>query len=470
MQSKNILEEIMDLIISNIPSKAIEIDSNGKRVKTSPLQYVQYILKNQKIPIIAYNRRLWAYSDGMYHSFQDDEKTEFFIKRCIQKINNSTLVDVATVKSVLSEFLSEYYDLKPYQEKEMTYINMQNAVLAIHKNGTLEHLPHDQKYNFTYKLFYDYDENAQAPIFKKFLDTSVVDTDLINVIGEFLGFILDKNAKKHEKCLFLLGDGSNGKSTLINIIKALFGYENISTVELSEMSNPQNIPQMDSKLLNISADASSKGLDTAIFKKLITGEPIQGKKVFKNPISIENLPKQIVAMNKLPYNGGDNSYGFYRRLLIIPFLTRIEEKNKDYDLETKIVSHELPAILNFAIDGMLRLKNQGHFTNAEAMNTTLKVYKESSNYVEIFIDEEQYIAVDDSTKKGTSMVCLYDHFKTWCTSLGYNPHSATYLANELTRLGYISYKNSTKHFRLIKTKLQNETGFSPLDEKEDDYS
>jgi putative DNA primase/helicase len=468
MRHNNVLEDITKNIINGLETK-VEFDSKGKRIPLTILQYQKCIL-SQEIKIIGYNRKLWVYHEGMYHSFDNPKKAEFFIKECIKKIDAVELVDCNLVKKVLAQIVSEYYEISHICNNEITYINMKSDVLAIHKDGHIEHLPHDPKYNFAYKLSYDYDENAQAPIFNKFLATSLKDMELINVISEFLGFVLDRNSKNYEKALFLLGDGSNGKSTLINIIKSLFGYSNISTVELSEMSNAQMVALMDSKLLNISADASRKGLDTAIFKKLITGEPVQAKHVFKNPFSIENLPKQIVAMNKLPLNGGDNSYGFYRRLLIIPFSVKIEEKDKDYDLESKIIRQELPAVLNFAIQGMLRLKSQGQFTKAKAMNNALTAYKESSNYVELFIEEEQYIAVDESTKKGTSIAKLYDDYKAWCTSLGYNPYSATYLSTELTRLGYIEYKNSTKHFRLIKNKLQNETGFSPLNEEDDDYS
>jgi phage/plasmid-associated DNA primase len=146
--------------------------------------------------------------------------------------------------------------------------------------------------------------------------------------------------------------------------------------------------------------------------------------------------------------------------LLVPFTKIITEDEKDYDLESKVIENELPAILNFAIQGMLRLNEQGKFTEAKAMTEALNTYKESANHVKTFIDEEQYEAVEASSKKGTSLMKLYEDFKNWCNKLGFNPYSATYLSSELTHLGFEGYKNSSKYFRIVKNKIQKTTGFA----------
>jgi len=459
---KKIINFGIETIVNAMEKVLPKMNKDGEVISRKAIEYAAEIITNSPIPIVAHAGRIWMYIDGVYLAIDSVAKTDNLIKMSIMKMDKVKFVDAKIIASVQSQLFLEYYDLSPYEDPDVTYINMKSNVLALHKNGTLELLPHDQKYNFTYKLPYDYDAKALSPVFDKFLATSLVDSELIDVLGEYLGYILNTNAKNHEKAFFAYGDGSNGKSTLINIIKYMFGHENISVIELTEMGDEGNCAMMDGKLLNISSDSKKNGLETSSFKKIVSGEPIIGKYLYKNKYTIEKLPKLFVAMNKLPFHNGDNSFGFYRRLLLIPFTVTIKEEDKDYDLETKVVENELPAILNFAIDGMRRLTAQGKFTEAVAMKEALNSYKESANHVSTFLEEEQYEEVADDSKMGTKLVDLYQDFHNWCRERGHNSYNANYLSSELTHMGYIGYKNSSKHFRLIKRKLENETGFKQM--------
>lgn len=467
MNQKELLNHVLSEIADNLKKLEPKKDKKGEVIQRTPLEYCAEILKQTPHKIIAYAGRIWIYYNGRYISINSMAKTENFIKKCLMKFLSARTVSVKLITAVLSELFTEFHELHPYEDKNISYINMKSNVLGIHKDGKIEVLPHDEKYNFTYQLPYDYDENATSPVFDKFLKTSLVDEDLIDVLGEFLGYVLDNNSKKYEKAFFAYGDGSNGKSTLINITKALFGVENISVVEITDMGDMLKCALMDGKLLNISSDAKRNGLETSAFKKIVSGEPVLGKYLFKDIYTIENLPKLFVATNKLPFHNGDNSFGFYRRLLLVPFKNIIKDEDKDYELESKVIANELPAILNFAIKGMQRLNKQGKFTEAVAMKEAMNTYKESSNHVASFIEEEQYEAVDEALKTGTSLIELFGAFKNWCNTHGHNPYSSSYLSHELEHMGFIAYKNSSKHFRIVKNKLKNETGFEP--NTDDDY-
>lgn len=452
----------IDAII-NLYIDALEAVKRKDDEKMPPLYYAECILDNNaSFKLIANGGRIYIYYNGTYWSISTKDKTMDFVKRCVLKIDSVPNVSVRLVSRVLDELFMQYRELTPYVEDNATYINMRSNVLVIYKDGSIKTVEHDEKCNFTYQLPYDYDAEATCPVFDKFLQTSLGDVELINVIGEYFGYVLSNNAKNYEKALFMYGDGSNGKSTLINIIKALFGVENTSFVELSEMGDMLKCALMDGKLLNISSDAKKNGLDTSAFKKIVSGEVVLGKYLFKDIYTIDKLPKLLVAMNKLPFNNGDNSHGFYRRLLLVPFNVTIKEEDKDYEIHSKMLL-ELPAILNFAIDGMKRLIKQCGFTEAKAIKELMTSYKESSNYVTTFLEEEQYEAVDLSAKTGTKLLDIFRDFKSWCLERGYNPYSEAYLSSELNHLGFIGYKNSSKHYRIIKGKLKNATGFKEVE-------
>lgn len=466
MSNRKLLNAILDKVIDSLEPLEPKVDKNGDRIQRKPLEYATEICNKSKFPIIAHAGRIWIYYKGRYIPIDSSAKTENFVKRCVMKFDTVAIVGRATVNFIVFELFAQFHELVSYEEPDYTFINLKSKVLAIHKSGEIEFRPHDMKYNFTYQLPYDYEPDAKSPVFDKFLQTSLGDSDLIKVIAEYLGYILNNNSKKYEKALFAYGDGSNGKSTLINILKALFGAENISVVELTEMGDMLKCALMDGKLLNISSDAKKNGLETSAFKKIVSGEPVLGKYLFKDIYTIENLPKLFVATNKLPFHNGDNSFGFYRRLLLIPFKNVIKDEDKDYELESKVIANELPAILNFAIEGMLRLDEQGQFTEALAMKEVMNSYKESSNHVASFIEEEQYEAVEATLKTGTSLINLFTDFKQWCGTHGHNAYSSSYLSAELEHLGFVSYKNSSKYFRIVKKRVENETNFKPI---EDDY-
>jgi Predicted ATPase len=97
------------------------------------------------------------------------------------------------------------------------------------------------------------------------------------------------------KAVMLVGEGNNGKSTYIRLIKEILGQEN--TVSISLQTLCENIfafSQLYRKLANLFADLPSSPIRyTGIFK-LATGEDtITADRKFKDPITFENYAKLI---------------------------------------------------------------------------------------------------------------------------------------------------------------------------------
>lgn len=461
------INHIIITFINSLPEMEVILDKDGKPKKPSDFEIAIFIIENSSGKFISTGGKFYIYHSGKYIGIDGKAKSLDCVKSLIQRVTGQKHIPSKSIESVAKELNTYYYELNAYLGNS-TFINMKSNVLEITKNGDVIIHEHDMKYNFTYQLDYDYDNTAKSPTFEKFLNTSLGDEDLKNIILEYLAYVLNKSSKNYEKALFLFGFGSNGKSTLLNIIKHLFGNENISHVELTQMKDKQECALMDGKLLNISSDANKNGLDTGSFKKIVSGEPVLGKYLFKDIYTIYNLPKLIVAMNKLPFHNGDNTHGFFRRLLVIPFNKTIEEKDKDYDLERKVIENELPGIMNMVIEGLVRLNKQGGFSKSKIVDEITNNYIESANHISTFLEEECYESVPESSKTGTSLKDIYADFKQWCLERGLNPYSTTYLSAELNQLGYKAYKNNVPHYRIMKRKLEKETGFIPS-ENENPY-
>lgn len=461
------INNIIERFVKELSEMKVKLDKEGNPKKTSEFELATHIFENSAGNLISTGGKFNIFHNGRFVGIEGRAKSLDFVKSCIVKVTGEKHVRANTIETVAKELNTYYHELIPYITNSSTFINMMSNVVEITKDGVVIIHPHDKKYNFTYQLKYDYDNAAKSPIFEKFIITSLGDEDLKNIILEYLAYVLNKSSKNYEKALFLFGSGANGKSTFLNIIKHLFGVENISHIELTQMGDKNECALMDGKLLNISSDANRRGLDTGAFKKIVSGEPILGKYLFKDVYTIYNLPKLIIALNKLPGTNGDNTFGFYRRGLIIPFNKTIEEKDKDYDLERKVVENELPGILNMVIEGLVRLNKQSGFSKSTIVNEITNTYIESTNHIPTFLEEECYEAVPESSKKGTSLKDIFTDFKQWCLERGLNSYSTTYLSVELNQLGYKAYKNNVQHYRIKKRKLEDKTGFEP--NTDDDY-
>ena len=104
-----------------------------------------------------------------------------------------------------------------------TLINLQNGTFEINKSR--QKLRPSKSSDFlTYQLPFEYNPDAESPIFQNFLDEVLPEKELQNLLAEYLGYIFVKNSVlKLEKVLLLYGTGANGKSVLFEVLMALLG-------------------------------------------------------------------------------------------------------------------------------------------------------------------------------------------------------------------------------------------------------
>lgn len=249
------------------------------------------------------------------------------------------------------------FDLEKIQTHEQGRINCHNGVVDLE---TLELQPHSAKYLFLGKLPVEYDPEADCPVWKEFLNTTLEDKH-IPTLQEFIGYCLIPDTR-FQKALMLYGTGANGKSIVINTINALFGREYTSHVSLSTLqSNRFAAYELIGKLVNTSSEtANYTGKELDMFKAIVSGDDVFVESKGVAGSSTKLFARLIFASNTL-LRSGDKSDGNYRRWIIIPFTKQFKGEDADLFLQDKI-NKELPGILNWAIEGLKRLYKQGKFS------------------------------------------------------------------------------------------------------------
>ena len=386
------------------------------------LQYeklAKFLIDNENI--VKINDQLHIYKDGYYSDNIIDVE-----KIMLKYIQNST-------KTPRGEVL-RYLELLCTNKKlaNPKYIVFNNGVFDLETKELLEYSP---KYIIKNKIPHNYNPTAYHELLDKTLNKICCkDKKLRYVIEEMIGYTL---LRRNElgKSFILTGDGSNGKSTLLDLINELLGEENISSVSLKDLSDRFKTFQLDGKLANIGDDISNEYIpDNSTFKKLVTGEKVNVERKGKDPYDFRNYSKLIFSANELP-RINDLSGGLKRRLVFIPFNAKFSKRDEDYDpfIKDKITTTAaIEYLLKIAIDGLYRILNNNSITYSKACDQVWDEYEAINNPVISFIE--------DNKIENESVNDVYKQYQVWCIESGLKSLSKVMFGKEVRKRGYDSNK------------------------------
>lgn len=339
-------------------------------------------------------------------------------------------------EQLFKQFLATAYLPTPESNKYTVLINLQNGTFEVSPKGT-QLRPFDRSDFLTYQLPFEYNPQAKAPLFEAYLNKVLPDKERQKVLAEYLGFVFIKhgsNRLKEEKALILYGTGANGKSVFFEIVSALLGTENTSNYSLQSLTNDNGYfrAKLANKLVNYGSEINGK-LESAIFKQLVSGEPVEARLPYHEPFTLKQYAKLIFNCNELPKDV-EHTNAYFRRFLIIPFDVTIPPQEQDKQLHTKIIEKELSGVFNWVLDGLNRLLEQKRFTDCEAVKQAVEQYKSQSDSVKMFIDENNY----QSTPTDYRLIKdLYTEYRGYCIEDGFKPVNKSNFIKRLSGFGVL---------------------------------
>lgn len=360
-----------------------------------------------------------------------------------------TRVVPPSTSSQWSEFRSlvtikNLVDVEWFNSSTRGKLNFQNGVLDI-DSGVL--LPHTTEFGFRSVLACDYEKDAQCPTWLKFIDEVTCGReDLAHILQEYLGYTFANNGCGRTKALALVGDGSNGKSTFVRVVRELCGGQGASNLSIKSLSDPQNRYLLEGKMVNIAEENSYDAFkDSELVKNLVDGGMMTVKKLFAQPYEFRNQAKFIMLYNEAPRTR-DTTHGFMRRLLFVPFDRMFTEEESDIGMTDKLIK-ELPGITNWILEGYKRLQEQGGFTKSAASKEMLDEYSEEASEVNAWFAEE--VDVIDSEEPAVVKEELYNNFNQWCLRSGYrNPPNMSYFMRSVRSLLKVKHSKDIKKFEV----------------------
>ena len=364
------------------------------------------------------------------------------------------------------EMLKKIPSLKDSQRKEVyKYIHLQckktgefaNPKLIGLKDNIfdLEHMatiPYSPSVIMPNKIPYNYNPRAYNELMDKTLNkVACNDREIRLLLEEMFGYCLYRK-NSLQVCFILTGEGSNGKSTILNLLKKLIGKNNFSSLDPKEFDSTYKPAELYGKLANFGDDISARYIEnSSIFKKIVTGESFMVERKYMQPFELENYATQIFCANEMP-RVNDTTDGFFRRLVLVPFNAKFSKTDDDYDpfIEDKLMTDEaMEYLLKLAIDGLKRVIINKKFQTSSKGEAEKNEYVKINNPIEEWLDENPKILNE-------SVNDVYLAYKTWCASVGCSAMKKLNVSRAIKRRYNYDTKITSINGKSVRIYKQNE--------------
>lgn len=338
-------------------------------------EFAKYLIREKHIKRI--NGALHIYKDGIYQ--YGDRTIEKAMIEIIPTLSDQKRKEVLKYLEVLISENSTQSDAE--------YIAFKNGILNIF---TKELLPFSPEFVITNMIPWDYVEGAKCDLVDETISKLACgDAQIRALIEEMAGYCFYRR-NELRKAFILTGEKSNGKSTFIAMLLKLLGEENTASLDLKDLGDRFRTEKIFRKLANLGDDIDDEFIsNTAIFKKLVSGDRVTAEKKGKDPFEFVNYAKFIFSANTLP-RVKDRTGAVIDRLIIIPFNAHFSKSDPDFKpfLKYELCKKEaIERLIVLGVEGLRRVLEANAFTDSEQVKRELKEYDESNNPILLFLKE-----------------------------------------------------------------------------------
>jgi putative DNA primase/helicase len=277
--------------------------------------------------------------------------------------------------------------------------------------------PHTPTYYTHHAVPFAFVPNAPEPKrWQTFLaDLWGDDVETIRTLQEVFGYLVSGDTRQ-QKLFLIVGPKRSGKGTIARVLTAMLGRHHVAGPTLAGLGTNFGLSPMIGKPVAIISDArlSSSDNTSIVTERLlsISGEDtLTVDRKYREPWTGQ-LPARIVILsNELP-RLADSSGALASRFVML-IMTRSFYGRENPDLTAELCT-ELPAIFNWALDGLEHLRERGRFQQPAASEDAIRELEDLSSPMGAF--------VRDRCKVGpvheVSCDSLYQAWRQWCQDHG----------------------------------------------------
>lgn len=448
---------------------AIDSDlANGKRMATlfrDQILYVplwgRWVLFNGKVWVPDQSARIGVYASKAVQSIyieaskaKDEDTRQKLSKWAIRSEDHTTINDMiaeATRQNGISVAPSRF-DADPWK------LNVLNGTINLRTMKLEQHRREDY---ITKLAPVEYDQQAECPLFMKFLDRIFnADQDVIGYVQRYLGSALVGEVRDHV-LMIAYGTGRNGKTTLFDTVAWVLGdYAGASAPDLLIQRTHQEhatelADLMGRRLMLCFEPNQGVKLNEARVAQLTGGDRIKARFMRQDFFDFEPSHTLVMIVNHKPRVQSDTT-ATWERVKLVPFEVTIPEAERDTELARKL-HLEAPGILQWLLRGCSDWQQMG-------LATPDKVRGATSEYRATQDAFGQFLSAHVIESRGARLSAgeLYDLYREWCEDAGEDELSQRDVGIIMGERGYASRKS---HGRMtyINIRLRTATEIAEAD-------
>lgn len=373
--------------------------------------------------VVKVNSQLHIFKDGIYTNGY-------------KQIESEMIKQIPNLKKMQRREVLDYMELivEDRIQADARYVAFNNGIYDLVTN---ELLPFSSDIVITNKIPWDFVTDAYNEVTDNTLNKLACGDEIIRaLLEECVGYCFYRR-NELGKAFILTGDKNNGKSTFLDMVKALLGDQNISALDLKELGDRFNTSMMFGKLANIGDDIGDdflQGSQVSIFKKIVTGNRIKAERKGQDPFEFNPYIKLLFSANDIP-RMKDKTGAVLRRLVIIPFNASFSQSDPDFDpyIKYKLIEQgSIEYLIQLGIQGLQRIIANNGFSKSDKVQKQIDEYEEENNPILSFISDT---GVDMIENEATSDV--YKRYQVFCADNSMTPMSNIVFSKQINkRLGF----------------------------------
>ena len=362
---------------------------------------------------------------GQYHHPEKDELRAFDpTRRKIDDVIDALKAVVMLDSAAEAPCWIDGTNVPPSEE----VVSVANGLLHVPTRAVLPHAPGFFNHH---SLPFPYEPECGPPVrWLKFLEVLWGDDQpSIDTLQEAFGYILGGDTSQ-QKMFLLDGLKRAGKGTIGRVLTGLVGAHNVAAPTLASLSTNFGLSPLIDKPLALISDARLSGRtdsSAVVVERLlsISGEDsLTIDRKYKEPWT-GRLPTRIVVMtNKLPQLT-DASGALVSRFIVF-VLTQSFYGRENTRLTDELLS-EASGIFNWALDGLDRLNERGHFVSPESGSNAIQQLEDLSSPLSAFLRDTCIMGSEHHVEIGR----LWVAWTAWCQNERQAPGSKALFGRDL---------------------------------------
>lgn len=265
-----------------------------------------------------------------------------------------------------------------------------------------------------------YDSNASADYWRQWVLWAMGGReDLAEFLQRAVGYAITGDTS--EQVFFLLhGKGANGKTTFLTVMELILGdYAYHAEPDLltpKDGAHPTGVADLHGRRFVVASETrEGKKLDERTVKALTGQDTITARRLYQDFFEFRPTHKILFAVNHKP-NITDDSHAMWRRVLLVPWDMTVEAHLQVKDLAERIVRHEGPGILAWAVEGAMKWRESGLMV-PDSVRIKTSEYRSGEDSIGEFI-EAHMAQVEDGFIQSAEVQAAYT---AWCIQEGVLP-------------------------------------------------